>query len=56
MNEQCCLCDETEELWECETCGELYCQVHWHSTELGQNIECSGCEMARLEGVSNGSK
>lgn len=44
MGEQCCLCEETEDLWECETCGEMFCLDHWHETSLGKNIECSTCE------------
>ena len=46
---QCCLCGEAEDLWECETCGEYYCQKHWHETSLGRNVECSGCEKRRKE-------
>src|SRR6185436_4196170 len=35
------------DLWECQTCGELYCQAHWHSTAKGENVECVACEFAR---------
>lgn len=37
------------ELWECQTCGEQYCQTHWHETELGRNVECVACERARKD-------
>ncbi len=50
MTEQCCLCDETEDLWECGTCGEMFCQTHWHETMLGKNVECSTCERKREGG------
>lgn len=49
MMETCCLCEETEELWECESCGEQFCQTHWHSTALGKDVECSSCERGRIE-------
>ncbi len=49
MENQCCLCWEKEDLWKCETCGEYYCQIHWHQTVLGKNVECSACERRRLE-------
>jgi hypothetical protein len=32
------------ELWTCETCGERFCQYHWHQTDKGTNVECAGCE------------
>ena len=34
-------------LWKCETCGELFCETHWHQTSKGKNVECSGCEGKR---------
>lgn len=37
------------ELWECETCHQLYCSAHWHETELGRNVECVACERQRKE-------
>ena len=41
--EDCC----DGELWECETCHEHYCEVHWHETDLGRNVECVACERER---------
>ena len=35
------------ELWQCETCGEWFCQLHWHETSKGRNVECAGCEYNR---------
>lgn len=35
-------------LWECRTCGEIFCQAHFHETDLGYNIECVACETERL--------
>lgn len=35
------------ELWECETCGELYCQFHSHDTAMGCDVECVACERER---------
>lgn len=35
------------ELWQCKTCGNWYCQTHWHETEKGRNIECVACEGER---------
>lgn len=36
-------------LWECSTCGESFCQTHWHQTDLGYEVECVACERERLE-------
>lgn len=36
------------ELWTCVTCGEQYCQTHFHATDKGDNIECVACENKRL--------
>ena len=36
------------ELWTCLTCGESYCQGHWHSTDKGENVECVSCEYQRV--------
>lgn len=36
-------------LWQCETCGEHFCETHWHQTDKGVNVECVGCERNRLE-------
>ena len=35
------------ELWECLTCGEFFCQTHWHRTTKGENVECCACEYNR---------
>ena len=35
------------ELWECQTCHELYCQAHFHTTSKGDNVECVACERER---------
>lgn len=32
------------QLWQCQTCGEWYCETHWHKTEKGVNVECVACE------------
>lgn len=38
-----------EELWQCETCGQLYCKgIHSHQTTLGRNVECVTCERTRV--------
>jgi hypothetical protein len=37
------------ELWECETCGEWYCEYHWHQTSKGYCVECAACEYSREE-------
>lgn len=37
------------EVWECETCGQRYCLMHNHDTELGCNVECVACERQRKE-------
>lgn len=39
----------TQELWECETCHELYCDQHGHQTSKGTNVECVACENNRKE-------
>ena len=41
--------DETcnGKLWQCRTCLEWFCEQHSHSTELGDNVECVGCERER---------
>lgn len=36
-------------LWRCKTCGEHYCQMHWHQTSKGHNVECVACEFARKQ-------
>lgn len=44
------------ELWQCQTCGELFCQTHWHETSKGRNVECVACERQRRrreKGVSH---
>lgn len=35
--------------WRCLTCGETYCEEHWHRTDLGENVECVACERERLD-------
>jgi len=48
--EEVCYFDTPEcggELWECQTCGEWFCQTHWHQTSKGYNVECAGCEYGR---------
>lgn len=37
------------ELWECGTCGEQFCDQHWHETDKGKNAECVGCERERKD-------
>lgn len=39
------LCES--DLWECLTCGEYYCQTHFHETSKGRNVECVVCEYQR---------
>lgn len=41
------------ELWECETCGEWFCELHFHETSKGRNVECVGCERERKEAENN---
>lgn len=36
-------------LWTCQTCGEKFCQYHFHETTAGYNVECAGCEYNRKE-------
>jgi hypothetical protein len=36
-------------LWECETCGESYCEEHSHETDKGANVECVACERERIQ-------
>jgi len=35
------------ELWKCRSCGEMFCQTHWHITSKGRNVECVACEGKR---------
>lgn len=35
--------------WQCETCGEHYCQAHSHVTDRGHNKECVACERERKD-------
>lgn len=32
------------DLWQCKTCGEWFCQTHFHVTDKGRNVECVACE------------
>ena len=48
MNEICGLCGNVA-TWSCKTCGEYYCEMHWHETSEGKNVECSVCETKRLK-------
>ena len=36
-------------LWECQACGDMFCEYHWHNTDLGFCVECAACEELRLE-------
>ncbi len=36
-------------LWQCVGCGEWFCMVHSHVTELGNNKECAACERQRID-------
>ena len=36
-------------LWRCKTCGEWFCETHWHETDLGRNVECVACERKRVK-------
>lgn len=36
-------------LWTCRTCKNKYCQLHWHETSKGRNVECVVCERERKE-------
>jgi len=42
------MCDYSDGLWQCQTCHEWFCHAHWHSTDLGYNVECVACERERL--------
>jgi hypothetical protein len=35
--------------WDCQTCGETYCEAHNHTTSLGTDVECVACERERKE-------
>lgn len=35
-------------LWQCQTCREYYCHLHFHQTSLGYCVECVACEQERL--------
>lgn len=35
--------------WTCKSCGEDFCETHFHYTSLGKNVECRVCEIKRLE-------
>lgn len=37
------------ETWECETCGETFCDFHFHDTDKGHNVECVACERSRKD-------
>lgn len=37
------------DLWTCQSCGEQFCQTHWHQTDKGTNVECVACERVRRE-------
>jgi hypothetical protein len=43
---------EDNDIWQCESCKEQYCQKHSHYTELGTNIECVACERERKTNAS----
>ncbi len=32
------------DLWQCQTCGEWFCQTHFHVTAKGRNVECVAFE------------
>ena len=36
-------------IWTCQSCGEDFCDFHFHETEKGLNVECVVCEQSRLE-------
>lgn len=36
-----------EQLWECQTCNESFCDKHYHVTSKGKNVECVACEHRR---------
>lgn len=38
-------------LWRCRGCGQEFRETHWHRTDLGENVECAGCEYERTEGL-----
>lgn len=40
-----CVCEGP--LWQCQTCGEWFCDFHYHETSLGYCVECVSCERAR---------
>jgi len=44
----------SDELWQCQTCKEWFCDVHSHSTDLGECVECCVCELKRLKRERNG--
>jgi len=50
MSERTCYYDNeicAGELWQCKTCGQWFCENHWHETDLGRNVECVACERWR---------
>lgn len=32
------------QLWTCQTCGDRFCETHFHVTAKGRNVECCACE------------
>lgn len=55
MSDPTCYYDDNEacggELWQCKTCGQWFCENHWHETDLGRNVECVACERARRSNI-----
>ncbi len=39
----------TDETWECQACGNTYCQKHSHVSSKGRNKECAACERDRKD-------
>ena len=44
------------EEWQCATCLSLYCQTHFHQTNLGTNVECVACERERMDSQDEEAK
>lgn len=39
----------SDDLWQCQTCKEWFCDSHFHDTALGYCVECAACEYERIE-------
>jgi hypothetical protein len=51
MSERCYYSDTSclGATWQCKICQEHFCAHHGHTTDVGTDVECVGCEHVRRE-------